>query len=46
MAERKFVPGPGEEAAQSDRRLKQAIICFAVVEFIVLALVIYHKLAG
>lgn len=38
--------GPRKEGAEFDRRFRRAIICFAVVEFIVIALVIYHKLAG
>lgn len=35
-----------EEAAQFDRRFRYAIICFAVVEFVVIALIIYHKVRG
>ena len=46
MPEKKSDSGPENEAAQFDRRFKYAIICFAVIEFIVTALVIYHKVAG
>lgn len=46
MAEEKPDSGAAEEAAQFDRRFRYAIICFALVEFIVIALIIYHKLRG
>ncbi|HEX8177036.1 MAG TPA: hypothetical protein VF543_18235 [Pyrinomonadaceae bacterium] len=46
MSEKKIDSGLQKEAAQFNRRFRQAIICFAVVEFIVMALVIYYKLAG
>jgi hypothetical protein len=45
MQEKKVDSGLEKEAAQFNRRFRQAIICFAVIEFIVMALVIYHKVA-
>ncbi|HKS30746.1 MAG TPA: hypothetical protein VJS44_23285 [Pyrinomonadaceae bacterium] len=45
MPEKKVDSAPSTEAAQFKRRFRQAIICFAIVEFIVMAFAIYHKLA-
>ena len=36
---------PGEEAGTSDRSFKYAVIVYAVVEFVAIALVLYYKLA-
>lgn len=46
MSLKKIDSGPQKEGAQFDRRLRQAIICFALVEFIVIALVVYHRFIG
>lgn len=45
MLEKKIDSALRKEAAQFDRRFKCAIICFAVIEFLVIALVIYEKVA-
>lgn len=47
MAEKKKLDSSAEEeAARFDRRFRYAIIGFAVVEFIVIALIVYHKVIG
>lgn len=45
MAEKGMNVSRDEEAASYDRRFKYAVIAFAVIEFIVIALTVYYKLA-
>ena len=44
-AERGGGAAPGEEAGTFDRSFKYAVIVYAVVEFVAIALVLYYKLA-
>jgi hypothetical protein len=45
MKERSFGGGGDEDPPAFDRRFKYALIACAVVEFIALALVVWHKAA-
>jgi hypothetical protein len=45
MKEKDTDSNPHEDRAAFDRRFKRAVIAFAVVEFIVMALSIYYKVA-
>lgn len=45
MREENFEGKGGEDTAASGARLKYAVIAFAVVEFVALALVVYYKAA-